>query len=218
MSRDNISTPQRGETWYSGGTIDSNNYSGVQLEGQIKVFEDVDWGSSQNVKPARSARKVACMLVRNTSGVTVYAKECVKVDPATQRITGKCNVLAEEAFLVDEFLPSTGVPNGDMCWVIVAGPAMGKTPMTGAEFQAASIVKGDKLYAGTTSGGSTAAGTTTPAGRLNAATFTALTTIAQAQAIIDAGVNLIGKAMSARTSGETNADILVDVRRPMYML
>lgn len=216
--RDNISTPQRGETWYNGGTIDTNDLGAAELLGQIKVFEDINWGSTQNVKPSRSARKVAVMLVRNLSGVTVYAKEAVFVDPVTHGITGKCNSLGAECFLVDEFIGPNGVPANDVCWVVVSGPAMGKTPMTGAEFQAASISKGDRLYGGTTSGASTAAGTTTPAGRLNAHTATALTTVAQGAAILDAAANLVGKALTARTSGETNADILVDVGRPRFMM
>lgn len=216
MSRDNVSTPERGSTWYNGRTIDTNNLEGVELEGQVKVFEDINWGDT-GVKSARSARKVVCMLVRNLSGITLYGKRLVTLNPTTQRITGNADTLAEECFALDEFLPATGVPNGDLCWVVISGPAIVKTPMTGAEFITTSIAAGDILVALTTSGASTAAGTTATAGRLAGVSLTALTTVAQGLAVVQHAVNNIGKAMSAATSGQTNSDLLVDVGRPRNM-
>lgn len=216
MSRENVSTPERGSTWYNGRTIDTNNYEGTELEGQIKVFEDINWGD-YGVKSSRSARKVVCMLVRNTSGQTLYGKRLVTLDPTTRRITGYADTLAEEAFPLDEFLPSTGLLTGDMGWVVVSGPAIVLTPMTGAEFITTSIAAGDPLVAMTTSGASTAAGTTGSAGRLAGVSLAALTTAAQGLAVINHAINCLGKAMSAATSGQTNAALLVDVGRPRNM-
>lgn len=216
MSRDNVSTPERGASWYNGRTPDLNNLEGVELEGQVKVFEDVNW-ADVGVKSTRSARKVVCMLVRNLSGITLFGKRLVTLDPTTRRITGFADTLAEECFPLDEFLPAGGLVNGDMGWVVISGPAIVKTGMNGADFITAAIAAGDLLVATTTAGASTAAGTTGSAGRLAGVSLTALTTTAQGLAVINHAVNNIGKAMTARTSGETNADLLVDVGRPRNM-
>lgn len=217
MSRDNVSTPQRGETWYEGETPDTNNLKAVELEGQIKVFEDVNWGSSENVKPWRSGRKVVCRLTRNMSGITILGKRLVTVDPTTGRINGYADSLAENCYPVDEFLPAAGCVHGDLCWIVISGPAMCLTPMTGAEFQSAAIAAGDILFGLTTSSASTQAGTTHAAGRVAGFSVVAATTTAQFTTLLNQATNWVGHAMSARTSGETNAAILVDVNRRFQM-
>lgn len=215
MSRDNVSTPERGSTWYNGGTIDTNNLAGLEAEGATKIFEDKFW-SAAGVKGDRNqARMVACRLVRNMSGVTLYAKQLVQLDTANpNRITGRTVVLFyQDAYPIDEFLPATGVPHGDLCWVVISGPALCMTPLTGAEFNATSIAAGDLVGAATTNGGSTAAGSTAPAGRVAGllAVNVALTTNTQYNELVRYVTGFIGRAISAKTSGNTNADILVDV-------
>lgn len=214
MSRDNTSTPGRGETMYEGATPDTNNLNFVELEGQTKVFEDINWGAA-GVKPYRSARKVVCRLVRNMTGTTLYPKQLVQVDPTNpNRITGLTVSTGQECYPVDEFLPAAGVPNGDVFWIVISGPAMVKTPMTGAEFQTASIAAGAILTSGTTNGGSTAAGSTAPAGRVAGFPVVASTTVAQFTDLLNVATNSLGKAMSGATSGQTNADLLVNIRAP----
>lgn len=214
MSRDNTSTPGRGETMYMGSTIDTANLSFVDLEGQVKVFEDIDWGAA-GVKPSRSARKVVCRLVRNMTGLALYPKQLVSIDPASpNRILGNTVTTGQECYPVDEFLPAAGVPDRDVFWIVVSGPAMCKTPMTGAEFQTTSIAAGAILTSGTTNGGSTAAGTTAPAGRVAGFPIVASTTVAQFTDLLNVAINSLGKAMSGATSGQTNANILVNIRAP----
>ena len=130
MSRDNVSTPGRGETWYQGGTIDTNNLAGTEVEGQTKIFEDLNWGAA-GIKTVRtSARSVVCRLVRNMSGVTLFAKQLVQLDTnLTTRITGRLATLFGEAYPIDEFLPASGVPHGDLCWIVIGGPG-GSIPLT----------------------------------------------------------------------------------------
>jgi hypothetical protein len=214
MSRDNVSTPERGSTWYNGGTIDTNNLAGLEAEGSTKIFEDVRWDVA-GIKPARNqARSVTCRLVRNMTGVTLYAKTLVVLDPANpNRVTGRARVLFEESYPVDEFLPAAGVPNGDLFWIVLSGPAMVLTPMTGAEFNATSIALNDFIGAATTNGGSTAAGSTVPAGRAAALVpvNVALTTNTQYAQLIRDVTTYVGRAMSAMTSGQTNSNMLVDV-------
>lgn len=214
MSRDNASFPARGETYYQGGAIDLANLQGVNLEGQVKVFEDLQWDSAESAKPARTGSapgaKVKCMLVRNLSGATIYKKRLVGINPLTKRVDGYTITTAQRGFPVDEFLPDAGVPNGDLFWVVISGRAVLRTMMSG---QTADIVAGALLVAATINAGSTAAGTTGTPGRPDTISLTALTTTAQGQAVLAHARNAM-EALSGATTGQTNTDILVDVGLP----
>ena len=214
MSRNNASAPDRGQTLYAGNVIDTNNLKGLNLEGQTKEFEDIDWTNPESAKPSRSARKVRCMLVRNFSGVTLYGKRLVTLNPQTNRITGYAVTLAQEAFPLDEFLGTNGVPHGDLCWVVVSGPAIVRTLMTG---QTANIAQGDLIVAATVNAASTAAGTTGTPGRPDSINLSALTTAAQGYSVVQHARNA-WTALSAATTGQTNTDLLVDVARPLNMV
>ncbi len=219
MSRDNTTPFGRGETFFNGGTVDAT--SGFEYEGMVKVFEDVLYSAS-GVKTGRGVhadgKKVACRIVRNTSGIVLYPKRLVQIDPANPgQVLGNQVVNFGEAFPVDEFLPASGVPNNDLFYIVIGGPALVLTPLTGAEFISTSIAAGALIGAGTTNGGSTATGTTAAAGRgVGIPAFGALTTTAQFVDLTNVCINYVGKAISAMTSGQTNADMLVDVRRPSF--
>lgn len=216
MSRDNSPPFGRGETFYGpDGTIDTNALAGGQWEGHVKVFEDVLY-SAVGIKPGRNisndGARVACKVVRNMSGVTLYAGRLVQLDPANPgRISGYQNANFNEAYPLDEFLPSTGVRHGDLCYIVIGGPALVKTPMTGAEFISTSIAAGALLGAGTSNAGSTQAGTTGVPGRAVGNALAAATTH-QAGDILNVAINHIGKAISAMTSGQTDSLMLVDIR------
>lgn len=210
MSRNNASFPGRGETYYNGNTIDANNLQGGQLLGQVKEFEDNDWGSSESAKPARSARKVHCMLVRNGTGITIFGKRWVSLNVNTYNVTGYTITTAQKGYPTDEFLPAAGVPANDIFWIVIRGPAIVKTLMSG---QTADIAAGDLLVAATVNAGSTAAGSTGTPGRPDTISITALTTAAQGLAVINHARNAF-TALSAATTGQTNADLLVDVGLP----
>jgi hypothetical protein len=214
MSRDNLSTPNRGETWYEGRTIDTNNLLGVEVEGSTKIFEDITWGD-RGVKGYRTGiRGVVCRLVRNMSGTTLLPKRLVVLDPTNpNRVKGYADTTALECYPVDEFLPAGGVANGDLFWIVIKGPAVCLTPMNGGVFGNTSINAGDSLCSLTTSIASTQTGTTAEIGRVATFVVVAATTIAQFTSLINFGLNNFGRAMSAKTSGQTNADILVDINR-----
>lgn len=215
MSRDNTSTPERGQTWYNGGTIDTNNLAAVHLEGQEKVFEDILWTGSAGVKSDRglaAGRDVRCRLVRNNSGITLLPKKMVRLDPANPgRVLGYVTNTGQVGYPVDEFLPASGVPHGDLFWIVVEGPAMTLTPFTGAEFGGADIATGVILTSITTTAGSTQTGTTSENGRVAQYLTVAATTAAQWSLVQNVMTNWHGRALSARTTAETNADILMDV-------
>lgn len=214
MSRNQSQVVERGQTLY--GTtdpIDTNNLAGGNLLGSTKDFEDKDWGSFESAKPNRSARQVRVMLVRNMSGITLYGKRLVSINPRTFEITGYSITTAQKCYPLDEFLPTGGVRHGDVCWVVVSGPAIVKTMMAS---QTADIAAGDLIVAATHNAASTAAGTTGVPGRPDSISITALTTPAQGLAVIRHAANHF-TALSGATTGQTNTDLLIDVGQPFNM-
>lgn len=211
--RDNITTPGRGETWFMGDTVDTSQDLSNFL-GFTKVFEDYKW-DDRGIKSNRlGGRQVVCRLVKNASGITLYGKRLAQLDPANpNQVLGYANTTGGECYPIDEFLPATGVPSGDLFWIVIKGPAVVLTPMTGAGFATTSIAAGDALGSLTTAGASTQTGTTATAGRVAGFAVAAATTAGQFTDLLNFAINWVGKAISARTSGETNADLLIDVRR-----
>lgn len=213
MSRDNSQLFGRGETAYGpDATIDSNSLKYANWPGQEKAFEDLDY-SAAGVKTHRTAQLVYCRAVRNTSGVALLPKEYVQLNAAGTEATGRVVNDAQHGYPVDEFLPSAGVRANDVFYVVVEGPAMMRTAYTGAEFGGSDIAVGDMLHSVTTTAGSTQTGTTTEGGRVAKWNTVAATTVAQFNALLDFARNWVGTALTAKTTGNTNADILVDVRR-----
>ncbi len=207
MARDDAPPFGRGETFYNGGTIDSNNLGGAQWEGKVWEFEDLDYSKSPGAKPARSGR---CMIVRNVSGIALLPKRLVSLQTAGTdgrfflgRVDGYTTITAQQGFPVDEFLTSTGVPNNDLFWVVIDGPATCLTDLAGAGLNVINV--GDVLVSLTA-----ATSQATTAGRVMtqdlASGVTGATLAIQVQ-------NRLGYALSAKTTTQTNGDVLVDVRR-----
>ena len=128
----------RGETFYAGATIDPNNLGGLQHEGKLWEFDDLIFINPGQVgaKPTRTNRRVLCMAVRNVSGQALLPGRLAHLTVAgatpminAGRIDGYAYVTGALAMPIDEFLPAAGVPNNDLCWVVVSGPA---TCITGA--------------------------------------------------------------------------------------
>lgn len=199
----------RGGTWYGPtGTIDTNNYGeSVGYEGYVDHFTDVD-PSDKTVR--RSGRDIEVIAVRNVSGMTLLPGYAVTWESGSEgkRVDGYARTTnAHIAGIVDDHLNATnGVRNGDMFWLIVKGPCLCKTPLEADANNVFAI--GDPVFALTaaTSGATTA-------GRVrrhnSAGTFSeAETTDGTLFNVIHNG---IGRAMSARTTGNTNANILVDL-------
>lgn len=212
MARDNDTMLGRGETWYGPSrTIDTDNLEAANLLGLEKTFEDIDYtATTSGVKNHRSARKVCCRLVRNTSGITLLAKDYVRVNAAGTEAIGRASLDSEHGYPLDEWLPSTGLRHGDIGWVVVEGPAMMQTPETAG---VADIAVGERLHSLTSTAGSTQSGTTSDAGRVSTFVVVAATTTAQFDAREAFNANWVGVALTARTTANTSADILVNVRR-----
>jgi hypothetical protein len=104
--------------------------------------------------------------------------------------------------LVDPYLPAAGVPANALFWGIMGGIVTMLTPTIGADFN-------DDIVAGAITGlvAATAAGSTTTAAGRVANPVLANATDAAGAATMARG--FLGWAMSSRTTGETNSDVLV---------
>jgi hypothetical protein len=207
MARNENPPFSRGETFYNGGTIDANNLGGLQMEGAIWEFEDVDYSSaSVGAKKTRTNRRVKCMVARNVSGINLLPKRLVNLQTSGTdgrfycgRVDGYASVGGQRAYPIDEFLPTAGVPNNDLFWVVVEGPAMTITDLAGGASNFISVGSFVDALTAVTSQATTA-------GRVHPVDFsgTAATFILEA-------FGRVGVALSAVTTGNTNANLLVEV-------
>lgn len=200
----------RGQTWYDGATISTSNYGGLELEGKMWVFEDVPPNifpaGTAGQRQARTNRPVMCMCVRNVSGINLLPMRLVRLQrtagiPMTGRVDGYTYIDGDEGYPVDEYLPAAGVPNGDLFWVVVEGPALCLTDLAGGANN--SIAVGDILCALTA-----ATSQATTAGRVEEQSLTGATAPLGNQI-----QNRLGRALSALTTSQTNVGILVDLRK-----
>ena len=197
----------RGETFYNGGTIDSNNLGGAQLEGHIWEFEDIDLSSGAGGKKTRSNRRVVCMCVRNVSGIALLPKRLANLQTGGTdgrymlgRADGYATTTAAMGYPIDEWLPAAGVPNNDLFWLVIDGPATVKSDLAGG---ANNVINVGTALVSLTAATSQA----TTAGRVAPQDLTGATALLGNQL-----QNKVGFALSAATTANTDADILVDVR------
>lgn len=199
MSDNVTGLPKRGYT-YHGGTPDSLGQS-VQNEGaQIRFVDDFVDGTS--VRKKRSNRFTHAILVRNVSGVALTPGRTVswKAGFRGRRVDGYTTTTgAEVAGVVDDQLPAAGVANNDMFWLLVDGPALIKTPLAGGAGNV--FAEGNVLIALTA-----ATSQATTAGRAAVLDLTQVTHPASSI------VNRFARVMSAMTTAQTNADMLVDLK------
>lgn len=125
---------ERGQTFFQGGTVNATD--GANLEGSLWSFPDIDI-STQGAKGARSNREVICMVVRNKTGSAMLPKLIakLKIDGSGYEYLGQVNgyatTVGERGYPIDEFLPAAGVPDNDLFYVVVSGPAMCTTAAAG---------------------------------------------------------------------------------------
>lgn len=149
---------------------------------------------------------VEAVLMRNTSGGTLLGKRFVNRDATagydfTKEVNGYTATDYKTGIvLVDPFLPSGGVAANDIFWGVIKGTVLCLTPTADADF------KGD-IAVGAVLVACTAAGTTTTAaGRVCNHSLANNTDAAGAR---NAALGAVGFALSAKTTANTNADILV---------
>lgn len=167
------------------------------------LFEDFDWSSTYtSARPRRTNKKVRCMLVKNSSGISLLPRRIVMWKAGTNQteVDGYVRTTsAEGAGVVDEWLPTAGVANGDYFWLVVAGPTLVLNDI--ASGAGTVIAERDVLVALTA-----ATSQATTAGRVAVQDLTGATAL-----LGNAVQNAFGRALSARTTAETNSSVLVDL-------
>lgn len=204
-----------GFTFYDGGTIDTTNYGGLEYEGTL--WQEEDWNLTQfpastvGTRQARTARRRVLMIVRNVSGIALLPKRLVSLQKGGTdgryligRVDGYTTTDGQEGFPVDEYLPAAGVPNGDLFYVVVAGPATVTTDLAGAGNDVINV--GDIVTALTA-----VTSQATTAGRVKPQVLTGATSPLALEIM-----NALGRSLSAVTTANTGADLLIDVRRNMF--
>lgn len=189
------------------GTDDDGNLINKDKLGQIYVFPASNLSGTTG-KKRRTGKPVVAVCLRNESGATLYGKRlarCTKTAGYSliEAVDGYTTVLNDgPCVVIDEFIATGGVADDDIFWGIIGGPVTVLTPLAGATFNATGIAVGDNLVACTavTTGA-------TSAGRIAGH---ALANATDAAGAFAAAANRIGHALSARTSGETNSDLLID--------
>jgi hypothetical protein len=199
MARDENPPFERGDTWYGGDTPDATDLGGVNILGMEWIFND----QNPTTGVARTERYVRCRAVRNTSGIALLPKRLVVFSTTAGEygfnVDGYCSTAAQEAYPTDEYLPTAGVVDDDIFWIVMEGPAVVETRTADMDHN---IGVGGWGVAATADSSQAA----TTAGRINAAQTTGATGPLWIQI-----VNRIGRAMTARTTQNTNEDILIDV-------
>lgn len=198
---DNVTQmPNIGKT-YHGGTPTTIDKS-LSLEGAEQWFKDEIAPTAGNgMATLRSGRMKLCRLVRNGSGIALTPGRAVSWASGYRgtRVGGYCTTTAAEcAGIVDDRLPAAGVASNDLFWIVRKGPALCKTDLAGGANNV--IAAGDVVVALTA-----ATSQATTAGRVYSAA-TAVTTNNDTITL-----NRIGRAMSAKTTANTNADVLIDL-------
>ncbi len=202
---DNVTgLPIRGKTLLTGSnrTLSATYGQSTRVEGAEKLFDDVAPSSTPGVKTHRTNRQVKCIFVRNASGIALLPKRLAtwKAGYEGRQVDGYCTTdHARCAGVVDEHLPAAGVPANDMFWLAVEGPTLCLTDIaaSAANNWSAGLV-GTALTAATSQA--------TTAGRIRAFAVTTNTTNA-----VSIGFNRLGRALTARTTANTAADILIDL-------
>jgi hypothetical protein len=195
---------QRGETFYQGATVPTPDASDMasQLEGTEWEFPDLDYSVAGPTKPRRSPAMVRCRVVRNLNAAALLPKRLVSFQgtagaAAFGRVDGYTTTTAAlAAGVLDEYLPSAGVPANDLCYAVVKGPALCLTPLSN---QSADVAVNGVLVAitGATSGSTTS-------GRVANQDLTGATALLANQV-----QSAVGRAMSSKLTNDTNNSILV---------
>lgn len=186
------------------GTDADGNIVQTDWAGKLFILSD-EKVSDPRLAPRRVGRQLIGMPILNNSGVTLYGKRFARLKRAggfgdLWKVDGYPCVLNEKNLVfIDEYLATSGVPDKYYFWGLVAGPVTLLTASVGADFNG-DIAIGNLLVAAT---GATTQDTA--AGRVSNITIANATDAAGAQA---GAANIVARALSARTTANTNSDLL----------
>lgn len=194
------------------GTDSSSNLINRQWLGQKFLLPSPqETRTPRSNKNRLSGKGIWAVLLRNTTGAALLPKQIATLGTGYDS-THECygheeaeglavTIAAGPSVIVDPWLPSGGVADNDIFWGVLEGMCLVKTPTT-HDLTQGDIAAGAPLVAATLN---TTAGNTT-AGRISNITLaeTAAATNAYSMA-----KHLIGYALSAKTTAETDEDILI---------
>lgn len=197
----------RGDTFFGiGGTTDTT--SGAEWEGKIYADSDKSYSDTSPDKGNRTTAIVYTMIVRNVSGIALLPKRVVTFKAGKiGQVDGYCTTDAQAvAGVVDEWLPSTGVPANDLFHMVIKGPAKVLTDIAAAS---GNVINALDYVVALTAATSQA----TTAGRVATSVITFQVTSNVTDGTIQKyAANRIGFALSAKTTANTNADLLLYVK------
>lgn len=188
-----------GETFK--GTDDDSNLINPEWLGRIYQLPDQVRNGPRAGKTRRTHSTILAMPLRNTSGAALLGKRIGLLEKSGTSFLSAVNGYAATLNVlgvvgIDEHLPTAGVADDDIFWGILYGPFTVLAPNAGAAFN------GD-IAAHTPLVAATAAGTTTTlAGRVSNITAAATQGFSLA-------VGMVGWALTARTTGNTDSEILI---------
>jgi hypothetical protein len=133
---------ERGKTWMNAfpPTFDPLDQVGstgfytpaLNLEGKVFMFPDTIYGTGVPVivrlvrNNSGQAQANASNAITGATAVTMQPGRLVVFDPAfpRMRVCQYSQVAGQEAYPVDELLPTTGVSPGDLFYIVISGPAL----------------------------------------------------------------------------------------------
>lgn len=199
------------------GTDADGNLINTEVLGGTWTFNNITTTSpTSGVRSFHTAEPLVCIAIRNKSGVTLYGKRFATLDVSTAGLTGITDAkgyldsLAEgPAVLIDDNIATNGVANNDIFWGIVSGVATVLTSEVNSNFNGDIAVGADLV--GATAASSTGAST---GGRVSNVTFTNATAGNSSNGYDGYRMarNVLGTALSARTTDNTASDLLMRVR------
>jgi len=100
---------------------DADNGDGSNIVGTRKVFRD----ENPKTGALNSNRTVECIAVKNTSGSALVPGAVAKFKDAAilSEVDGLATTSTALMGVVDEYLPTAGVPDGEIFWLVVKGPS-----------------------------------------------------------------------------------------------
>lgn len=207
-----------GETFQ--GVDDDSNEVNSELLGMVYRLPVPNESATDGVLGRATERYVEAIILRNNTGGVLYGKRLGKLQDTAghtmyQKVDGYADTLAEDGVVViDSYLPSGGVADKKLFWGIINGPCIVKTPTVNNDFNGAISVR-DPLVASTASTTGTS-----DAGRVSKVTHVAATS-GNTTAILNVfnmNYGIVGYAMSARTTGNTDADLLINATLKSRMI
>ena len=195
-----------------GETMDGTAEDGTTLINKPwlgQIFEvpanNISAQSIRGAKKRLTGRTIKVVLLRNTSGVTLYGKRLGHVE-----LTAGYDILGEVAdyaittaqknvVIIDPYLTTTGVADDDIFLGVLEGPVTVKMQTLAAASSV--VVTGAKLTAG--SGAASSRQTNSTGGAVTGPGGVGMTTTPYVDTIV-------GTAMSGRTTADTGADVLIN--------